>query len=55
MTKMIYLQNKNILWTWSADLCLPGGGGLGWTGSMRLVDANCCIWSGWANATVDGS
>ena len=20
--------------------------GVGWTGSLRLVDANCCIWSG---------
>ena len=22
-------------------------GGNGWTGSLRLVDANCYIWKGW--------
>ena len=21
-------------------------GGVGWTGNLELVDANCCIWSG---------
>ena len=30
--------------------CWAGGGGgrvgVGWTGSLRLVDANYCIWSG---------
>ena len=24
------------------------GTGVGWTWSFRLVDANYCIWSGWA-------
>ena len=24
------------------------GEGVGWTGSLRLVDANCNIWNGWA-------
>ena len=22
------------------------GEGVGWTGSLGLIDANCCIWSG---------
>ena len=27
--------------------CQGGGGGSGWTGgSLGLVDANCCVWSG---------
>ena len=25
-----------------------GGEGMEWIGSLGLVDANCCIWSGWA-------
>ena len=24
------------------------GEGMGWTGSLGLVDANCYIWNGWA-------
>ena len=24
------------------------GEGVGWPGSLGLVDANCCTWSGWA-------
>ena len=23
-----------------------GGKGVGWTGSLGLADANCCLWSG---------
>ena len=26
--------------------CQGGRGGSGWTGSLGLVDANYCIWSG---------
>ena len=26
--------------------CGGGGEGVGWTGSLGLVDANHCIWSG---------
>ena len=26
--------------------CQEGGGGVGWTGSLGLLDANYCIWSG---------
>ena len=26
--------------------CQGGGEGVGWTGSLGLVDANYCIWSG---------
>ena len=22
--------------------------GVGWTGSLGLIDANCCLWNGWA-------
>ena len=39
-------QNKNRSQTWRAGLCLlPGGGvgGVGWTGRVKLVDANYCI------------
>ena len=28
--------------------CQGGGEGVGWTGSLGLIDANYCIWSGWA-------
>ena len=26
--------------------CQGGGEGVGWTGSLGLIDANYCIWSG---------
>ena len=44
------LQNRNRSRTWRADLRLPGGSreGVGWTGSLGLVDTNCNIWNGWA-------
>ena len=37
-------------WPWRADLWLPVGRreGVGWMGSLRLVDANCYIWDEWA-------
>ena len=28
-------------------VCQGGGGGTGMNGSLGLVDATCCIWSGW--------
>ena len=31
-----------------ADLWLPGGEGMGWTGSLGLVGENCYTWNGWA-------
>ena len=40
--KQSYLQKHSRLQTWRADLWLPVGRreGVGWTGSLGLVDAN---------------
>ena len=46
ISKPIHRKETNS-WTWRKDLWLPRGReGVGWTGSLRLVDTNHCIWSG---------
>ena len=45
---MIYLQKTNKLRDMEnrLEVAKGEGEGLGWTGSLVLVDANCCIGSG---------
>ena len=47
--KLTFPQNRKS-WTWRIDLWLPRGRGegVGWIGSLGLIDANCCLWHGWA-------
>ena len=41
----IYRKETNS-WTWRTDLwLLRGWGGVGWTESLGLINANSCIWS----------
>ena len=45
-TEPIYRKETNS-WTWKADFLLSRvGEGVLWTGTLGLVDANFCIWSG---------
>ena len=41
----IYRKETNS-WMWKTDLWCPSGEGVGWTGSLGLVDANSCFWCG---------
>ena len=45
--KWSYLQNKNRSQPWRAHLRFPAGRGegVGWTGSLGLVDASCYFWN----------
>ena len=46
---MIYLQNrKDHGHGGQIHVCQGEGEGVGWIGSLGLVDKNSCIWSGWA-------
>ena len=46
---MIYLQNrKDHEHVGQPHVCWGEGEGVGWTGSLGLVDENFSIWSGWA-------
>ena len=49
--KGTYLQKRNKLMDMETRLVLVKGGreeeGVVWTGSLGLLDANYCIWSGW--------
>ena len=47
-TNEFFYRKETNSWTWRTDLWLPRGEGegVGWTGSLGLVDANYCIWSG---------
>ena len=41
---------------WTIDLWLVAEGeGVGWTGSLGLADANCCIWGGQAMGSCTGN
>ena len=39
---------KRKSWTWRIDLWLPRGEGVGWIGSLGLIDADYCLWNGLA-------
>jgi len=41
---------KRKSWTWKIDLWLPRGRGegMGWMGSLGLIDADYCLWNGLA-------
>ena len=41
INETVYRKEINS-WTWRTEGDLGGGG----SGSLGLVDANCCIWSG---------
>ena len=48
MAQMIYLQKRRDRGhVGQTRVCQGEGEGLGWRGSLGLVDENCCIWSGW--------
>ena len=49
MAQMIYLQSrKHHGHVGGTDVCRGKGEGVGWTGSLELIDENNCIWIGWA-------
>ena len=37
--KLMGLENRLVVAKWEGE-------GMGWTGSLGLIDANYCIWSG---------
>ena len=38
------LSTEKKSWTWRKDLWLPGGGeGVGWIGSLELIDGDYCL------------
>ena len=42
----VYRKETNS-WTWREQTCgCQGGGRVGWTGTLGLIDANYCIWNG---------
>ena len=39
--KLVDLENRLVVAKWEVE-------GVGWTGSLWLINANCCLWNGWA-------